>query len=211
MNLKDLNNIDIKDLQNIDWNDIKDRLMSQPHLIVNILLAIITVFVLFSTSKKLAVSAKQLKTEQASLKTKLAALEQFNAVKKENKDFLEKMPQAITDDQLIETFSEFAFQRNVQIISFSPAQKKSNSLLTLTSIELNIVSENYENIILFIHDIENSPYAIRIGQWSGKSIKQGEISQGQSRNANRPDDAEEETKEYIQATVKIESMELKNV
>jgi hypothetical protein len=211
MNLKDLSKFDVKELQNIDWGGFKDRLFSQPDFFVNILLALITVSFVFSSSKKLISSSQQLQSQQAQLKIKLDALNQLNATKKTHKEFLEKAPQPVTDDQLIETLSEFAFQRDVQILSFSSPEKKSNNLLVLTSIELKIASEKYENIILFINDIENSSYAMRIGEWSGKLTRQAQISQGRPPRNNLQTTEKEDMTEYIQATVRIESLELKNV
>lgn len=211
--LKDLNNIDIKDLQNIDWSQLKDRLQSQPGLFIHFLLIIVTLAVLFSSFNTYTQANKQSKIETAELNKRLAALDKFEIAKTQHGDFFKEAPKAIAGDQLTQTLSEFAIKRDVQILSFSPAQNKSNNLISLTSVEVNIASESYANIILFVHDIEESSYPIRIKSWSGTSIASREIltqsSPRQRRFFQRPS-PEDEKKNYIRAIITIESVELKN-
>jgi len=211
MNLKDLNNIDIKDLQNIDLGQIKDRLQGQPDLLIDILLVVVTLVVLSSTFNKYTEATKLSGIETVELQEQLVALEKFEAAKKQHHDFLKEAPKSIAGDQLVQTLSEFAIRRDVQILSFSPAQKKSNKLVSLTSVKVNIASENYANIVLFVNDIEKSSYPIRIENWSGSSLGPGETSMRSSRRSSRRTADETTKKEYIKATITIESVELKNV
>lgn len=208
--LKDLNNIDIKDLQNIDWGAAKDRLQSRPELLINILLTIVTVFVLSSTFKKFIHKSKISKNEQVLLQEKLNAFDKLSAIQKKYRDFRNNVPEVIGDDQLIETLSKFASRHNVQIVSFSPAKKKSNKLISLTSVEVNIASEDYESIILFVNAIESSPYSMRIQKWSGSSVSQVGDSRSRSQRFSRQNTGDEPEKKYIQATIQIESVELIN-
>ena len=211
MNLKDLNNIDIKDLRNIDWSQIKDRLQSRPNLLINISLVVVTLLVLFSTFNKYTEATKSSKTEIVGLQERLAALKKFEAAKKKHNDFLKKAPKAIAGDQLIQTLSELAIRRDVQILSFSPAKKKSNKLVSLTSVKVNIASKNYADIILFVHDIEKSSYPVRIENWSGTSMTPNEVSMQSSRRSSRQTANKDIKGDHIKATITIESVELKNV
>ena len=213
MNLKDLNNIDVKDLQNIDWNQIMGRIKSQPDLLINVLLIVVALVVSFSSFTKHAVTKKFSKTKMVELQKKLVALEKFEALKKEHSVFLKEIPKAIASDQLIQTLSELAIQRDIQILSFSPAKKKSNRLINITSVVVNIASKDYDSIILFLHDIEESSYPIRIENWSGSTLLPGENPRRRSRRSLEQLTIEpaQEGEEYIKATITIESVELKNV
>ena len=211
MNLKDLNNIDIKDLRNIDWSYVKGQLQSRPDLLINILLMIATFTVLISSYSKYTEMKHSSKAETEELQERLAAIEKFEAAKTQHNDFLKTAPKSITGDQLIQTLSEFAINRNVQILSFSPAQKKSNKLVSLTSVKVNVASTKYSDIILFVHDIEQSSYPIRIENWSGTSTTQDEISAQSSRRSSRWNTNTETGEDYIKATITIESVELNNV
>ncbi|MCK5179365.1 MAG: type 4a pilus biogenesis protein PilO [Candidatus Omnitrophica bacterium] len=213
MNLKDLNSINVKDLQNIDWDRVKDRIQSQPDLLINILLVIVTFAVLFSTFNTYTKTAKTSKAETIALQKRLVALKKFEAAKKEHSDFLKEIPKAIASDQLIQTLSELAIQRDIQILSFSPAKKRSNALVNLTSVVVNVASKDYASIILFVHDIEESSYPVRVESWSGSSLKPGETPRRRSQRSSRRTANETiDTKEdYIKATITIASVELKNV
>ena len=213
MNLKDLNSIDIKDLKNIDLGEIRDRLQSQPDLLIIILLAVVTLAVLFSSFNGYTEATKSSEIETVELQKRLAAIEKLESVQKLHASFVKDAPKAIAGDQLIQTLSEFALRRDVEILSFSPVQKKSNKFVNLTSVQVNIRSEDYTSIILFVHDIEQSSYPIRIENWSGTSITPDETSKRRSRRSTRQpvNKDKEDLKEYIKATITIESVELKNV
>jgi hypothetical protein len=213
MNLKDLNSIDIKDLKNIDLTEVKSRIQSQPGLLIIILMAFVTIAVLYSSFNGYTTATKSSKIQTAELQERLAAIEKLEGSQKLHASFVKEAPKAIAADQLIQTLSEFAFQRNVEILSFSPVQEKNNKYVNLTSVQVNIRSEDYASIILFVHDIEKSSHPIRIKNWSATSITPNKTPQRRSRRSTRPSGIkdEDDMKEYIKTTITIESVELKNV
>lgn len=212
--IKKLNNISVDDLKNIDFGRTKEWLQSQPGLIINSLLIIVTIVIVFSSYNKSQESTKLLRKERTQQQEKLKALKSFNALEKQYKSFAKNIPQTIDEDELITVLSEFAIARKVRILSFSPAREDSNNFIKVTSVELNITSEDYANILLFMHDIESSSYLIRIGKWFGVFVASDNIDQQRSRKSRRTtqqsvDDVS--TKKVIKATIKIESVTLKNV
>jgi len=209
MNLKDLNNININDLKNIDWRQVKSRLQSRPDLIINILLIVATLTIVFSAYRKYTTVIKSLAKEKKELSAKSEMLEKLELTRKLYNDFIQDIPEIISGDQMIEALSDFAIERNVQILSFSPAKEESNKFVHLTRVEVHVSSESYANIILFMHDIESSPFSIRTEMWSGSSVTPSGTSQRRSRRSIQQ--ITDETKEHIEATIKIESLELKNV
>lgn len=211
MNLKDLNKIDIHDLKNIDWRQAKAQLQSRPGLIINILLIGVTLFVVSSAYQKYARLTKSLGREAAELREKADALEKSRLTQKQYDDFLKSVPEVIPGDRMVETLAGFAVNRGVQILSFSPAKERSDNFIHLTNVEIHIASKDYANIILFMRDIETSPYSIRIGKWSGSSGAPEEFSGRRSRRPIRQMVDETVQKEHIEATVEIESVTFKHV
>lgn len=210
MNLKDLNKIDIKDLQKIDLNEVKERVQSRPDLLINIALIVVTVFVIFSSFNKYKDVARTSKLQITKLKKRVDALEQFENVKKELSDFVKESPDAIAGDRFIQILSEIATRRNIQILSFSPTVRKSNKYIGLTSVEINIASENYADIILFVKDIEQSVHPIRINDLSSATITQSELL-ARSRRPPRRTTYDTTEKMFVKASITIDSVELKNV
>ena len=214
MNLKDLNKIDVSRLKEIDLKRTKEWLLSQPGLLINSLLIVVTIVVVFSTYNKNTETTKSLQEERVQLQERLEAIEKFNAVEKEYKSFTKNIPQTIEADQLITTLSEFAIARGVRILAFSPAKEENNLFFNVTSVEINVASEDYASIVLFMHDIESSPYLMRIGKWSGAFVASDSLTEQKSRKPRRTSQQlsdEAVTKKFIQTTVKIESVELKDV
>lgn len=212
--IKKLNNISVDDLKNIDFSRSKEWLQSQPGVMINSLLIIITIVIVFSAYSKNRESAKLLQKEYVQLKEKLEVLDGFNTTEKKYKSFTKNLPQTIDKDELITVLSEFAISRKVRILSFSPAREDSNNFVKVTSVELKIASEDYASILLFMHDIESSSYLIRIGKWFGVFVTSDSIEQQRSQRSRRSvqqDVYEASTKRVIKATIKIESVVLKNV
>lgn len=209
MNLKDLNKINIEDLKGLDWGQAKDRFLSQPDRIINILIVMVTIAVIFSAHKNYTRATKALKKTVIELQEKSAALDKFNAAQEQLNNFIKDAPKEISGDELIEKLSQFAIKRDIQILSFSPAQEKSNNFISLTSVEINITSDHYADVILFMHDIENSPYSLRITKWVGFPVTADRASRRSSRTV--PGQNHDNTREEIEATIEIGSIKFKNV
>ena len=212
--IKKLNNISVNDLKNIDVSRSKEWLQSQPGLMINSLLIIITIVVVSSAYSKSRESTKLLQKEYAQLKEKLEILDGFNTAEKQYKSFTKNIPQTIDKDGLITVLSEFAIARNIRILSFSPTKEESSKFANVTSVEINVASEDYASLILFMHDIESSSYLIRIGKWFGVFVTSDSIEQQRSRRSQRIIQQDVDgvpAKKLIKATIKIESVELKNV
>ena len=211
MNLKNLNKITLDDLKNIDWARVKGYLQSRPDLAINILLVVITFVVMVTSFQKYINARKSSESEIALLKKKQTVLDKLTHTQKQYDRFIKDVQTVITGDQLIEILSKLALQRDIQILSFSPAKTKSNKFVNLTSVEVNIASENYTNIVLFVNDIESALYSIRIEKWSGMSQSPNSPHTGRSRRFHRQTATISKQNEHIEATIKIKSVELKNV
>ncbi|OGX36226.1 MAG: hypothetical protein A3C36_03870 [Omnitrophica WOR_2 bacterium RIFCSPHIGHO2_02_FULL_52_10] len=209
MDLRDLNKINIEDLKEIDWNLAKAHLVRRPDLLFNTAMIFITLIFGIWAYQTNAQKIRSLKSDLGNLEQRYTALQDFEAVRKKHAEFVKGAPEIISDNRLIEILAEIALKRNVQITSFSPSQQQANDYVRLTKVQINIQSQNYADIIWFMYDIENSPYSIRIGEWSGTQSdaqKHGFLMRGTRQDFDNEDDAE-----YIEVTVDIESVGFKNV
>jgi len=206
MNLKDLNNINLKDLQNVDWKDLQDRAQNKPEIIINIVLILVTLAVVGFSYQKGSKTVSSLEKEIKELKEKSEAVRKSTLTTGRYNAFMSKTQKFISGDQLIEKLSEFAIRRNVQILTFSPANEKNNNFITLTNIKINVASEDYTNIILFMRDIETSPFLIRVGSWEANLITTQEHRSRRSRSSKI---TAPKAKNFIEASVEIESIKFK--
>ena len=209
MKLKDLSKLEPKDLKNlINKEQIKAQLLSQPAAIINVILVIVTIVVSISSFRSYTSTTKNLEAQVVELEEKSKALDKFELAKKEFKDFQVEIPNYVSENKLIEMLSEIAIRSGVQIVSFSPPDKKKNVYVSLTKVEITITSVNYADIVRFMHDIENSTYSIRIARWSGESMAQNQTYRRKSRQ--RSNTKSSTAKEKIAATIEIETLEFKD-
>lgn len=208
MKLSDLNKIKIEDLKQIDLRQVRENLQSRPDLIIQIVLVLITILTIFSTCNTHKEKTASLKKEVLELRKKSKALEKFETTQKDYNEYIKDTPQVISKIQLSRKISESAERWDIKILSTEPTQEKSNTYVHLTNIKINVSSKNYANIIQFIHDIENSPYLIRI-KGVTTSLENKNLF---SRRRHYQDLSQQASGEpIIEATIEIESLEFKNV
>jgi len=222
MKISDLNKITVTDIKSyfesydlasitglLSWNSIKERVLSNPMPIIFALAMIIT---LISVSKAHSIHKnviKTRKTEVSELRKRAEKVTIYETTQKHYRDFLDNVPEAISESKLIEMLSEIAIARNVQIISFSPVSTKGNNYIDLTSVGITIASEDYADTIRFVNDIENSPHSIRIGKWSGDLKMPTGASRRISRRIRRQSGNKGIMNEYIEAKIEIETVRFK--
>ena len=210
MKISDLSKITVTDIKSYlrshDLESVKERLFSNPAPIICVLAVIITITAVFLAYRVHQDVVMTQKIEVNELRKRVEGVRGFENTQKQYRDFLAKVPEAISENKLIEMLSEIALARNVQIISFSPVSKKGNGYISLTNVEITIASENYADTIRFINDIENSPHSIRIGKWSG-ILK---MPKKFLRRGGRQTVQDTIKKNYIEASIEIETVEFGN-
>ena len=179
MNIKDLTLINIEDLKNIDIEQLKQTLKSRPDLVIIIAMTLLTIFGLagifnyyHGTSNQLKMKIKALEGKQTTLKEQKEFQDEYNVL-------IKNFPKSLPSIQIIDKISELANKRGIKILSFSPAKEKDQELWSVTSHSINISSNDFKNIVLFINDIENSDYLLRVEKWSAKISQQ---KSGESRD-----------------------------
>mgnify|MGYP001559198009 CR=1 FL=1 len=197
IDLKDLRNININDLRNIDVSWMKEAFARRPHIFINSLIILVTVVTVITGFKGYAKKSATLKWEITKLQERMDAVEESNRLQKEYKAFVSSFPKSILIEQLISKLSEFAANRRVQITSFAPVKEKGDTYKKVGWVQLNVSSSRYQDVVFFIKDIEDAPYAMRVGKWSGKM--QEEILQEEDRKI---------AKKSVVANLEISSIKL---
>lgn len=174
-----LKNINIKDLQNIDARDVVNILRQRLAIVVNAVLVVVTIAVMANVVKSYGKKSQTLAGEIKQKEEKLEVAREADRLAKEHAAFLANFPAPVAADQLIKKLSEFAAARKVQILSFSPApvKERGDDYISVAEVQVNVSSDTYRNIVLFMRDIEDSPYALVVGKWSAgmdeKKVKEG--------------------------------------
>lgn len=169
MNIPDLSKIDIQDLQKLDYMKLLQELKKRPDVLITVVLVLVTLILSVNIFMKKSQELQSLQQEISKLEAKDKVIAQYDTAKKELTDFLVNIPKTLLENDLINTVTDFAVARSVQIESYTPARKQSLAIYDLTSISLNVTAAEYKNIWLFVNDIEKSKYAIRVENWSGST------------------------------------------
>ncbi len=194
-----LRNFNIGDLQNIDARQIVEMLRQRFDIVLNIFLILVTVLTISGIVAGYRKRSQAMTWEIKQMQERLGVVKESQGLKGEYAEFLKHFPKSILTDQLINKLSEFAVYRQVQIVSFSPLKEKGDDYIAVAGVQLNIVSANYKNIILFMRDVEDAPYSVRVDRWSAK-MKDRKNTEGMS----------EIKKQTVEASMEISSIRLKN-
>ncbi len=202
MNIKEaiekLNSINIQDVKNIDINKVRDILKQSPIIAFNLALIAGTIFLVVTLFNKSKSDEKKFSRLSADYEKKLIAVKDQDAAKKLYDEFINAFPKPISGNQLIDKFSDLASERNIQILSFSPAKESGDDYVSLTTVNLSIESSDYKNIILFVKDIEELPFAVKIEKFIAK------LSEPNNFNSNRSVKTD-----LIRADIEVSSLKIK--
>lgn len=169
MNLNDLKNIDIKsiNLKSIDLSKIRSVLLQRQDLLGNgtaVFLMLFIVFKIFSWQQK---EVNNLKFQAGQMGKKVAAITKHDQALKELNALVASLPVGISESALIDQVTDFAEKWDIHIVTFSPTKTQQNEFYLRSSVTLEIVADNYKNLVQFFHDLENSSLNLRVDKWLG--------------------------------------------
>lgn len=194
-----LRNVNIRDLQNIDARELGEMLRQRIDIVLNVVLVLVTIAATVGIVKGYGKKAQALALEITQMQDRAGAVKESQRLKGEYAALFESFPKPILADQLMNKLSGFAAYRQVQVLSFSPAKEKGGDYITVAGIQINVAAEDYKNIVLFMKDIEDAPYALRVKQWSAR-MKEQKAKEG----------TEEVKKQIVEANMQIDFIKLKN-
>ncbi len=163
MKISELRDIDIK---NIDVKQVNEFFVKKPNIAVSILLGVVSIFLVFKFFSEKQVESTRIKRTIDEVQKKIDAINQYNQSLKEFNEYVDALPVGLVGSALLDTLTEFAEKNNIRVLSFTPAQSQSSQFYDSTSISMDVSARNYKDLLLFVYEIENSPYNLRVNQWS---------------------------------------------
>lgn len=201
--LKELKEIDIQDLKElIDLSELKEKLLEHKEILIAIVIVGISFVVCLSLFKGRQLEIRRLREDITLIEKKIPLAKAYKENQAQLNQFKKDFPPALAANKLVELLNNMAAQHKINILSFSPAQDRSDTLYNQTSIQIQVSAENYTQLVQFVTEIEQSSYAIRLDQWSGYLASAAEgPRRGQSLGSN--------PEETISASIDISTLDLK--
>ncbi|MBF0521848.1 MAG: type 4a pilus biogenesis protein PilO [Candidatus Omnitrophica bacterium] len=157
-----------ENLKNINPEQIKEFILSNPDSAIKSVIIIITIFMALHFFYSHKQKADLLTNEIAQEEKLLSVITEYTETKKSHDDFIKNFPQGIPSYELLDTLSDIAAQNKVQITNFSPAEEKNSDLWQTINVGITVTAKDYTAMVRFIHNIENSKYALRVDRWGGE-------------------------------------------
>lgn len=213
MNIKEiidkLQHVDVKDLKKIDFTQVQDNIKNKPEILAIIVLIVLSLFATIYIYLDFTKKTKEYAQKTSTYKEQLESAEQNELIKKKYEKFMSEFPAKIVVDDLIDIVSVFAINHNIKISSFSPAQEQVGDYSKIVTININFAAEKYTDLVNFMKDIEQAPYAIRIEAWQAKlESNSGHSSSGQRSRRNPDPEIIQELKPIIAVNVEIAAITL---
>jgi Tfp pilus assembly protein PilO len=167
MNLAELSKLDINDLKNVDYKKLFWDLKDRPDVIVNIVAVLLTLIFILTTFSGRQNEINKLKSDAYQLEEKANTITAYESAKKDLAEIQKNLPPNITDTDFINFVTDLAIKRNIKLTSFLPGKGESSTFYDSLVLSIDFSAKDYGEMWHILHDIEQSPYAIRVENWSG--------------------------------------------
>lgn len=164
--LKDLKEYDIK---NVDIGKFLKTIQQRKDILAGIVLVAITLMTANDILSKERVKTRDLSQKISLLEKKIKAIDSYKKAKGQLTALVKSLPQGLPEaDNIIQKVNSLAIDHDLQISSFAPSNRIENDFYNQVNLKLTVSSNDYKNLVLFIKDIEQSPYNLRVELWSAK-------------------------------------------
>ena len=177
--LEDLKNTDVDkilervksfDINNIDFSSDLSILRKGGINLIRVVLVIVLFFSLKFVWNDYKDKKKALKSDIAKLEEKLIEVNKWRKLDAEKKDFVENFPKELSVAKMGEILSKIAAKNNSKISEFTPKESffrnGYETFMKEQHFQVSFVSNSYQNMLLFIYDLENSEYSIHLEDWN---------------------------------------------
>ena len=196
--LNKLKATDIKDLR-FQKERLKDFNFTQPFPVIITALFIFTLFLSFQIFHRLSAKTADIASQLPALREKISLLKENKELTDEESKLKESFPPTMNADQVLNMVYALASKYHAQILAVSPAKATSFNEIVKSSFSIDVSSSDYRNLVLFIRDMEQTSYAIRIQKWLGRLENQRTHKISNQSNVE----------DTIVAKMEIEALELK--
>jgi Tfp pilus assembly protein PilO len=172
MDLNELTKLNIEDLKKLDYKVLAKDLKKRPDILAILGVILVTLVICLNIYAGRQNEIRGLQSKASLLERKIKLIDEYDAAQKELEAFRGTLPKKMTESELIDKITDLTTARNIRIESFSPAGATETPLYTTSEFSLNIATKNYKDALLFIYDIEKSPYSIRVDHLSVSPAEQ---------------------------------------
>jgi hypothetical protein len=196
--LPDLSKIDLKD---IDVNKIKDQLLENKEMVIQVALGVVTFFMIVSMWSGSQKEIKKYNVQINSMQSKSSIIEQYKKSQSDIDSFLKNLPPSLAEGQIINLVTDLADKNKVKILTFSPnAHSEGKKYYQDTSIQFSLQSADYKGLVRLIADIEHVKSILQIKSCSIQEVIQSDDQQ---------QEGEKREERYLNFRVEVASLEVK--
>jgi hypothetical protein len=141
-------------------------LQEKKELAITAVIVLGSVFFLFSFTGEKNGIISGLDQKIADYSQKEAPLKEYQKTQKENKDFFTTAPMALSEGNFINEIATLASKRNIKILSYVPVSPTVAGFYQKINVNMNCAADSFQEAMLFLKDVESSPFSIRIDAWS---------------------------------------------
>jgi hypothetical protein len=170
MNISDLKNLKIPDLskidvKDIDVNKIKDQLIENKEVVIQVAIGVIAFFMIVSMWNGSQHEIKKYKKDIISMQSKEGIITEYKAAQSAIDTFLNNLPAALSEAQMINVITDMADKNKVKILTFVPnTSLEGREHYRETSIQFSMQSKDYKSMVRLIADIERAKTILQIKQ-----------------------------------------------
>jgi hypothetical protein len=179
MKIPDLSKIDIKD---IDAVKVKEQLIQHKGVVAQVGLGLVSFVVAVAMFNQSQGDIARYKSQIAVLNAKTGAIDQYNKTQSDVKDFLNKVPDSVSEDKMINLVTDLAGKNGVQILTFTRTSVEKKNTLVTTSLRFSLAADSFSGMVKFMADIERGKDFMKI--WSCEAEPQLNIKRPTKENGN---------------------------
>ncbi len=167
MKLSELSRLELKDLKKLDYKGVLDTVRKRNDVLINVVILGAALMLTINSLNKSGKQIKMIKAEIASWEEKISAVTNHDRLKQDMEKYQSQAPKGVSGDQMVDLLTDLAVNRNIQILSVSPAETSKKNLHSLTNTSMTITADSYADLWRFIYDIEHGPGTLRISRMEG--------------------------------------------
>ncbi len=153
-------------LKSITLDDVKDFAIRRKMELLAAGIFIIALVGVGFISNSTNSSLQALTAKKNSLQEKTAPIKKFQEAIKQQETFLSALPPALGEHNFITVLTEIANKNDVRITDFTPPVAQEDRFLRRLTSKFTCSAQAFSNAIMFISDLEQSEYAIKLDNWS---------------------------------------------
>ncbi len=153
-------------------------LQEKKELAITAVIVIGSVLFLFSFMGDKNGMISELDQKIADYSSKEDPLKEYKKTQEENKEFLTAAPLSLSEGSFINEIASMASKRNIKILSYVPVSPTVAGFYQKINVNMNCAADSFQDAMLFLKDVESSPFSIRIDAWSAGVDPRAQIDAG---------------------------------